>query len=339
MSYRPGATGQHQNASHVAAIHEETGLRPGDPLGSFVGYLRRPKPSAAGLTAQFFGENGNDADVIAALHLTRFLDQPAKVTVWMLKDRNGRSMKKDGNWPKLAEFVGLIRRPMPSQNGQVAQFFGENGPNADAVSFLGQTSYLDALVFIEMHQAQAGMTVVDLPTHTPDGELEENSGRMTSSEAQAYKILSKKSEEALAMLRQHGFFRQESVLAALGKQEIFFQWLSGQPCCFPGGAPCDRTPIVAWQPAGARKWQGLAVCSHHAEQLETGTASLPDGSPVTSWITTQMVETTMRWGQYALAQALKVPPGRLPTPGAILSWADAQGLKGAVPSSFLRFLG
>ena len=183
------------------------------------------------------------------------------------------------------------------------------------------------------------MTVVDLPTHTPDGELEENSGRMTSSEAQAYKILSKKSEEALAMLRQHGFFRQESVLAALGKPEIFLQWLSGQPCCFPGNAPCDRTPIVAWQPAGARKWQGLAVCAHHAEQLEAGTASLPDGSPVTSWITTQMVETTMRWGQYALAQTLKVPSGRLPTPGAILSWADAQGLKGAIPSSFLRFLG
>ena len=150
MSYSPGKT---PSAQHVEAPNAESPLRTGDALGSFVGYLRRPKSSAAGLTAQFFGENGDDADVIAALHLTRFLDQPTKVTVWMLKDRNGRSMKKNGEWPKLTEFVGTIRRPMPSQNGQVAQFFGENGPNSDAVSTLAQTSCLDALVFVEMHQA------------------------------------------------------------------------------------------------------------------------------------------------------------------------------------------
>lgn len=337
MSYRP--TGSRPQASHVPAPHEDSGLRPGDPLGSFVGYLRRPKSSAAGLTAQFFGENGNDADVIAALHLTRFLDQPAKVTVWMIKDRNGQSMKKNGEWPKLAEFVGLIRRPLPSQNGQVAQFFGENGPNADAVSTLNQTSCLDSLVFVEMHQAQVGMTVGDLPTTIPQGDLEENSSRMTSSEAAAYKVLSKRSEEAITLLRQHGFFRQESVLAALGRNEVFLQWLSSQPCCFPGAQPCDRSPIIAWQPAGARRWQGLPVCSHHAEQLEAGTATLPDGSQVSGWITSQSVSMTQRWAQHALAQALKVPAGRLPTPGAIFAWATERGLQGSVPAAFLKFMG
>lgn len=337
MSYRPNKA--RPTAQHVPSPKEDGGLRPGDALGSFVGYLRRPKASAAGLTAQFFGENGNDADVIAGLHLTRFLDKPTKVTVWMIKDRNGRSMKKDGNWPKLTEFVGLIRRPLPSQNGQVAQFFGENGPNADAVAVLNQTSCLDSLVLIEMHQAETGMTVADLPTGTPNDELEENSSRMTSSEAQAYKILSKHSEEALALLRQHGFFRQESVLAALGRPDAFLQWLSSQPCCFPGSTPCDRSPVVAWQPAGARKWQGLAVCSHHAEQLENGTATMPDGSQVSGWITSQSVSTTQRWAQHALAQSLKVPPGRLPTPGAVYSWAGERGLTGSIPSTFLRFLG
>jgi hypothetical protein len=336
MSYRPG---QLPNAQHVEAPQADNPLRPGDPLGSFVGYLRRPKASAAGLLAQIFGENGNDADVIAALHLTRFLDQPTKVTVWMLKDRNGRSMKKDGQWPKLAEFVGLIRRPSPSQNGQVAMFFGENGPNADALAVLNQTWCLDALVFVEMHQAQPGMTVGDLPTQTPGSELEENSGRMTTSEAAAYKVLSKRSEEALTLLLQHGFFRQNSVLAALGRQEAFQQWLTSQPCCFPGSAPCDRSPVLAWQPAGARKWQALPVCAHHAEQLDNGTATLPDGSPAAGWIASQTIASSQRWAQYALGQALKVPAGRLPTPGAIYAWTVERGLVGSVPTAFQRYLG
>lgn len=336
MSYRPGKL---PTAQHVEAPKADTPLRTGEPLGSFVGYLRRPKSSAAGLTAQIFGENGNDADVIAALHLTRFLDQPTKVTVWMLKDRNGRVMKKNGQWPKLAEFVGLIRRPMPSQNGQVAQFFAENGPNADAVTALSQTSCLDALVFVEMHQAEMGMVVGDIQTEVPESELDQNSNRMTPAEAAAYKQLSKRSEEAIQLLLQHGFFRQESVLAALGRPEAFKNWVGGQPCCFPGSAPCDRQPVLAWQPVNARKWQALPVCVEHARHLEEGTAVLPDGSAPGGWMTTQMIVTSQRWAQHALAQALKVPAGRLPTPGAVYAWAVERGLVGSIPSAFQRYLG
>lgn len=338
MSYHPGKTGNTPTAQHVEAPNAENPLRPGDPLGSFVGYLRRPKTSSAGLTAQVFGENGKDADVIAALHLTRFLDQPTKVIMWMLKDRNGRSMKKNGEWPKLAEFVGLIRRPLPSQNGQAAQFFAENGPNADAVAALSQTSCLEALVFVEMFHAEVGMLPGDVKTDVPQGELEEYSGRMTPAEAAAYKQLAKRSEEAIQLLVQHGFFRQESVLARLGRPDAFLSWVGSQPCCFPGAAPCDRSPILPWQPASARKWQALPVCSEHAHHLQEGTAVLPDGSAPGGWITTQMISTSQRWAQHALAQALKVPAGRLPTPAAIYAWAVENGLVGSIPSAFQRYL-
>lgn len=331
--------GKMPQAKHVESPHADNPLRAGDPLGSFAGYLRRPKASSSGLMAQIFGENGNDADVIAALHLTRFLDQPTKITIWQIKDRNGRIMKKDGHWPKVAEFVGLIRRPSPSQNGQVAQFFAENGPNADAVSVLNQTSLLDALVFVEMHQAEIGMTVGDVPTEAPVNELETNSSRMTSQEAAMYKALSKKSEEAIQVLIQHGFFRQEGVLASLGRPEDMQKWVVSQPCCFPGLAPCDNSGIIAWQPAGARKWQWLPICSHHAEMLNNGAADLPDGSPINGWIASQMIIVTQRWGNYALSQSLKVPHNRLPTPAAIYAWAVDRKLVNSIPSTFQRYLG
>ena len=333
MAYRTASP------AHVPAPAGGSDLRPGDPLGAFTGYLRRPKSSAAGLTCQVFGENGEDADKIAALHLTRFLDQPVKVTVWMLKDRNGRSMKQNGQWPKIAEFVGLIRRPQASNNGQVAQFFGENGANADALSALNQTSLLDALVYVEMHQASAGMTVGDLPTGSPEKELDSNAGRLTTVEAEDLKRLQKKSEEAMRLLALHNFFRQKSVLAALGRADAFLDWLGTQPCCQPGQAPCDRHPTLAWAPPGAQPWQGLALCGDHRDAWEAGTVAMPDGSSALAFAQTQGIVMQQRWAQQALVRALKVPAGRLPTPGAVYAWAVEHGLAGSIPSAFKGLLG
>lgn len=315
-----------------------TGLRVGDPMGSFVGYLRRPKSTAAGLIAQFFGENGDDADVISALHLTKFLDTPVKVTVWMLKDHDGRVMKVDGAYPKLTEFVGLIRRPTPSVTGQLAQFFGGNGANADAINVLNQSTYLDALVYVEMHQAETGMTAQDLETLAPEDDLNAQAHRMTPSEAQEFKRRQKKADEAMQQLIVSGFFRQESVLAALGRPTDYTEWLTHQFCCHPQNQPCDRQPVVAWMVPGSGKYRAIPVCTHHKETWDEGAVEIPDGSAPLAFAQSQSIVFQHRWARHALAHALKVPDGHLPTPGAVYAWAVSHQLHGFVPGTYKAFL-
>lgn len=332
MSYSP-LRNTHDKSVPATQASDDI-LQVGDSLGSFSGYLRRSKATSAGLIAQFFGENGQDADVISALHLTRFLDAHVKVTVWMIKDRIGRSMKTANGHQKLTEFIGIIRRPQPNNMGQVAQFFGPNGPNADAINILNQSEYLDALVYVEMHQAIAGMTAQDVLTNTPTAELEENSTRMTSTEQVEFKKAQKRAQEGIRMLEASGFFRNETVLAVLGKETDYAQWLSTQECCHPGDQPCPNQPVVAWSVPGARRWVGIPLCVDHVEIWDAGTTQLPDGSSPLAFAQTQNIYYRQRWARSALNKQLRVPQEHLPTPGAIFTWATDQKLNHLIPSAF-----
>lgn len=307
-------------------------------MGSFVGYLRRPKSSAAGLVAQFFGENGEDADVITALHLTKFLESSVRVTVWMMKDKDGRVMKKNGEYPKITEFVGTIRRPVPSLYGQLAQFFGANGANSDAINILNNSSYVDALVFIQMHQAAVGMTAADMPVEAPDASIEDHADRMTPLEAQEFKRVQKRAGEAMKLLKANGFFRQESVLAALGRADDMRQWVSQQYCCHPGEAPCDLQPVVAWDCPGLGRYRAIPLCITHKDVWEAGNVILADGATPLAYAQTQAVVFQQRWAQQALAEALKIPAGHIPTPGALYTWAVSHNLQAYVPATYKAFL-
>ena len=68
-----------------ASVNPLDDYKIGDTLGAFSAYNRRPKASSLGLTACFFGENGVDADIITALHLTHYQDLPVKISVWLIK--------------------------------------------------------------------------------------------------------------------------------------------------------------------------------------------------------------------------------------------------------------
>lgn len=48
----------------MAFTGQQPVLKTDEQLGAFTGYIRRPTPANTGMTAQIFGENGNDADTI-----------------------------------------------------------------------------------------------------------------------------------------------------------------------------------------------------------------------------------------------------------------------------------
>lgn len=314
-------------------------LRPGDAIGSFAGYLRRAKAFSAGLTAQIFGENGPDADMITSLHLTKFLDAHVKVTVWMIKDGAGKPMGRDGTYPKITEFVGIIKRPLASNSGQVAQFFGGNGANADAINVLNQSCYQDALVHIEMHHADVGQTASDVETSgEPDDGILRSAGKMTPVERDGHRKTQKKAAEAIEILRLSGFFRHENVLGALGRDDEHGSWMSSQLCCHPGQSACDGGAVSGFLIPGGRRYRRIPLCQTHLEQWLDGTASTPDGSSPLAFAESQSITYTQRWAMDALNRALGVADGRIPTPGTIYAWAADKKVHTMIPSTFRAYL-
>lgn len=315
----------------------------GDVIGSFYGNLRRAKATKHGLTAQVFGENGEDADFITTLHLTRFLDATVKVSVWMVKDSNGKIFNENGKNPLLSEFIGTVKRPLPSEMGQTAQFFGPNGINADAINQLNESRYQDALVLVEIQKATPGMMADEIKTLTPLEELEEGQSRMTVDEESKLKKQQKKAEAAMTVLRQARFFENNQVLEAIGSVEEFESWLRSQPCCHPlglGEGSCINGPCQPFEVVGGkiRGKNSVPLCSEHMELWSQEV--LPDigGAGPVSFLKTQNRIHAQRWAQETLSKKLDVPVGYLPSPRLLSNWFLENRLQSVIPVDFKLML-
>lgn len=307
--------------------------QPGDSVGAFSGYLRRAKPSREGLTAQIFGENGHNADMISAMHLTHFQDLPIRVRVLMAKDRHGRIKHKF-----LCEFIAHIKRPVASDNGQTAQFFGDNGPNADSINILNQSEYLDALVYIQLFKPAEGELVVMNPNTTLPEELKEESKQLVPSEVKELKGKQRAAQQAMDLLKRGGFFLHEAVQQALGTELDYTKWLETQSCCHPGNEPCQQTPVHAWRIPNAEKFRRfhyVPLCNHHQDDWNKDNSGV---QAPTAFLNSQQKRASQAWAHFALRQALGVPDGFEPMPATIHTWAIDNGLQDFIPNSFLGFL-
>lgn len=82
-------------ASNVQDALADVDIRgPEGTLGGFQAYVRRPVPLVSGMVARFFGENGQAADSIVALSLSKYQDLPVNVTVRMVQMADGAGAPK-----------------------------------------------------------------------------------------------------------------------------------------------------------------------------------------------------------------------------------------------------
>lgn len=311
----------------------------GTTLGAFSGYLRRAKPSSQGLLAQFFGENGPDSDVICVLGLTKFLDALVKVSVWGLKDSQGNLMRgEDRKPPLLTEFIARIRRPSPSNLGQTALFFGENGSNADAINKLNESRLQDSLVYIEISKADPGQTPAEIQTLTPEAALEEQTSRLTPQEKKAQQGQQRKAAEALKILRLNQFFQNEAVWEQLGSPQVYRHWVEHQSCCHPGDAPCDQTPVEAFTiPGDKSAYSVVPLCRQHAQDWRNSQISLAAQTPL-AFLHTRHISLIQRWAEERLRHELKVPTGYDPTPNVLFDWTVRHKFSNLIPRSFTGLL-
>ncbi len=203
-----------------------------EQLGTFSGYIRRPTPTAFGMTAQIFGENGDDADTILALSLSKYQDLEVFVNIYMVKDEAGRIMKKDDAYPLISSFNGFVRRSLPKKDGMIAQFFAPNGDSADSVSELSKSGYQDCLVFVDVrHQIQKKEKYIDLQNYKSIDDVYAN--KMTKKEKDAILESQKQYKKINEILEISDFLLKIEVVSSIGQPNDFQDWLDKtQPCSF-----------------------------------------------------------------------------------------------------------
>lgn len=306
----------------------------GDVIGSFVGNVRRCTAKKEGLVAQIFGENGDDADMITAMHLTKFQDIFVKVSVWGLKDKHGALLSnKDSDMPKVTEFIARIQRPSPSLFGQTALFFGQNGENADAINILNETKYLDALVHVDIQLAKESSTVNDINTKEPTELLKQGIERLTPEEVARYKKQQEIYRKANDILLKSGFYKRDSLLSALGKDHEYEEWIVEQPCCMPDGdKPCTNQSIAYKMNPG--KFKAVPLCEDHANMFDQGITTLPNPN---QFIQIKRNFYNKEWAYMTLKNILNVGDDEEIPPEGLWGWAINHGIDD-FPLSYLAYV-
>lgn len=243
----------------------------GEIVADFIAALYRPKPRKGGFLAQFFGENGPYADTIVGLHLTRFQDVYVKVSVWVLKDKNGAVQLRNSDQPPVTEFIAKIERPSPSKEGQTALFFGKDGEDADAINVLSRSEFLDSLVYIRVQLADELCNIDDIETVSPT-DLADKVNIMTKEEKKEFERKQKFYKDCNFILKNQGFFRNGKVMEKLLTSEEMISYVKDKPCCCKSiGKACSTNDnnIIPY-PFGHNNFSYIPLCKTHYEKINKG---------------------------------------------------------------------
>lgn len=307
-------------------------------IGAFSGYNRRPQPDKQGMTAQFYGENGDDADIISALSLTKFLDADVFVKVFLIKDAVGQLMKTKSGYPVIAAFKAKIQRPKGLSHGMIANLFATNGEDADSVNNLGLSKYLDSFVYVEILKPEAAPTPAPQPEAQPaetglDTTLDAISKQLTPHEKKLLQKQTKAFGEANKLLKMSGFLKNNSVWSCLGNELDFQTWIEKTPCCAPGNEPCTQQSTPFKIPGESyQRYSLIPLCPMHAKEAES--AVLPGGIAFLRMRRDILIQ---EWAWELLQSKTEASPlhGHEPDPQKVMSWALENKLTQFIPGNYL----
>lgn len=239
-----------------------------EKLGAFAGYIRRPEPSSSGMTAQIFGEDGEDADTILALSMTKFKDLKVYVSVYLVKDSVGMPMKQNGNYPLICSFIGRVRRSKPKPDGMLATIFAENGPDSDSVSSMTKSEYQNCLVFVDIRGVKA-FGHEDIINNESQAAIKDSySQRLSKAEKQEIEALERKYAKKNELLTPE-LLSHIDVLNALGSADDFKQFLEhNNPCAHRQPDYCLNKVKIAEIDGLFPPYNFLPSCDEHIHEME-----------------------------------------------------------------------
>lgn len=302
-------------------------------IGCFSGYVRRPLPHMAGMVSQFFGDNGEDADTITALSLTKFQDVQVFVQVYLIKDADGLLMKQaDGKYPRVSSFMGVVRRPAPSRNGMIAQFFAANGRDADSVNDLGRSSLQDCLVFVDVR----GKLAAGKEKENPNLSIElanEQVQKVTETQKKEYAKREKSWCKLNDELKFSTFLRNAKVLYTLGTEAEYNSWLiTNNRCVFPeDNKLCNETATKTIEIKGILPhFNHLPFCVEHADKVKNANETQM------KYLEMKQLIFTQEWAFKQLQKRFSLTGNEEPEPKKIVQWASENSLQGFLPERYIR---
>ena len=315
-----------KNQKQTTFIKESDIDQSPDFMGSFNGYVRRPIPSAKGVVAQFYGENGDDADTIVSLSITKFQNQHVRANVFWVKDAVGNLKKESSGYPLIVSFESFIRRSIPKSSGMVANLFAANGPASDAAHELGFTRFFDSFVHVQLHR------------YIPDGENNEEVSAPThlSKDIKLPTNSEKKQpgpyREANKKLQISGFFRESKVWASLGGEAIYKKWLNQQTCCAIAKTPCQSLgKAVELTSSAFESYRYVSMCQDHARMFLKNPHAMGDRHLYDQKRSMYLSD----WVIQTLCNHFKAPTLSEISPRQILEWAVTNHIDSFLPKSYI----
>lgn len=303
-----------------------------EKVGAFSGYIRRPKMHHTGITAQIFGENGEDADIILALSLSHFQDSRVFINIYLIKNADGVSLKDNGKYPNIASFEGFIRRSNPTREGMVAQLFAANGDNADQVAELSKSNYQDCLVFVDIRGPFAATTKPLLESEN-NIEIDQNySKKITKKQKEDYQKKEKAYKKMNDQLYFSGLLVKAEVLGLLGEPIQFKQWLEKNQHCgihMEDVAHCLNSAEAILVPGLPVPFNYYPVCSKHKEQILDD--NLFDKNKFYYQIKHHNLQQS--WAQQRLKELFSIDGDSEPNPTLVLEWLHSKNVKG-IPEKY-----
>lgn len=259
-------------------------------LAVFRAYVRRPKNYAAGVMAQLFATDGSDADAVTSLGLTAIQDSLVDVDI------------RDDKDVVLGGFNAYLRRPASRESGMVAQFFGEDGDAADAITALSLSRFKDMVVKVVVRQVKK-----------PDGAAVEPE-RKTKKPPRGPHAAS------ATTLWTSGFLSTPPVWRALGTPEQYLVWMKAQPCCREDG-PHDGEIQSGFGDEPA--YQALPMCLlHSADTLQL------------NYTAAQGIKHARAWAWNALREMCGAASMADVDPADIRSWAETNNVANHLPKNY-----
>lgn len=303
-----------------------------EQLGAFSGYIRRPTPNVSGMTAQIFGENGEDADTILALSLTKYQDAQVFVNIYLVKDPNGQIMKQGDAYPLISSFLGFVRRSMPKKEGMIAQFFAPNGEDADEIAKLSKSVYQDSLVFVDVRGSLAIKNADQIrQENIKEIEDKHHFEKVTKTE----KIEINKKEKAFKKMNEQlefgEFLYRVEVLTSLGSGEEFKEWLiEKQPCSHFQEKTCLNHSGALNVEGIFKPYNYLPCCAEHEPQLSNPNHFENNKN----YYEMKHRLLTKQWAGEIMKSKFSFDGKSEPDPSKVIEWASSKNLSKYLPSKY-----
>ena len=303
-----------------------------EQLGAFSGYIRRPKPTQAGMIAQVFGENGDDADTILALSLTKFQDTQVFVHIYLIKDANGKIMKENDQYPLISKFLGVVRRSVPKKDGMIAEFFAPNGPYADEVANLCKSEYQDCLVFVDV-RGMKSLAEQESKIQQENNETITKTylTKVTKSEKSEFQRKEKQFKKMNELLDRSDFFFRSEALCGLGTATDFQNWLlEYNTCVIEQDNPCTNDATILEIDALAKPFNYLPICIEHQDLFKN--PAYFEEHKIYYEIKHKIL--LRNWAQQKLKEQFSYDKKSEPDPTKILEWAASKKLTHFLPKNY-----